>query len=74
MKMKQDKYSGYWKDKTCNCFYKILWKDIPRYRYVDSYTKIGDRMAKIGRPISVDFLRVHCEKITEKEFKYATRR
>lgn len=74
MKMKQDKYSGYWKDKTCNRFYKILWKHFPRWRYVDSYVRIRNKFSKIGIAISVDYLRLHCEKITEKEFKYATRR
>lgn len=65
----KDKYQGYWKDKTCNCFYKVLWKFLPRLRYVYSYTKIGNRLSKIGREISVDYLRLHCEKISESEFK-----
>lgn len=65
----KDKYLGYWIDKTCNCFYVTLWKHLPRYRYADSYTKIGNRYSKIGRPISVDYLRLHCEKISESEFK-----
>lgn len=71
--MKQDKYSGYWKDKTCNCFYKILWKYLPRWRYVNSYTKIGNRISKIGRAISVDYLRINCEKVTEETFKEYTK-
>ena len=38
--MKKDKYLGYWKDKTCNCFYKVFWETVPRWRYVNSYTKM----------------------------------
>lgn len=64
-----DKYFGYWRDKTQDSFYKVLWNHKPRYRYVDDYTKIGNRYSKIGRPISVDYLRLHCEKISESEFK-----
>lgn len=65
----KNKYFGYYKDKTQDSFYEILWIPKPRWRYVDDYAKINNRFSKIGRPISVDYLRLHCEKISESEFK-----
>lgn len=65
----KNKYFGYYKDNKLGCFYEILWIPKPRWRYVDSYTKVYNDVLKISGTISVDYLRLHCEKISESEFK-----
>lgn len=72
--MKQDKYSGYWKIKGRNVYYKVFGQTFPRWRRVTLYKEIiNHNFEKISATETVDFLRLHCEKITEKEFKYETR-
>lgn len=79
MKMKQDKYSGYWKIKGTKNFIKVIGKgSFPRWRKVKRFYFIGNKYIgatpfQASNIETVDYLRVHCEKITEKEFKYETR-
>lgn len=69
--MAQDKYSGYWKVKGQKSFYKILGKSsFPRWRVVYRYIPGVSKYNKIYTTTSVDYLRLYCEKISEKEFKY----
>jgi len=74
--MKQDKYSGYWHIKDTKNFIKVIGKStFPRWRVVKrTCLGINGYYDCNESTETVDFLRVHCEKITEKEFKYATRR
>lgn len=76
MKMKQDKYSGYWKIKGTKNFIKVIGKStFPRWRVVKrTCLNINGYYYNCHESTeTVDFLRLYCEKITEKEFKYATR-
>ena len=76
MKMKQDKYSGYWLIKEpFKYFIKVVEKGpFPRRRRVIDISLKEHIEESATYYISVDWLRLHGEKITEKEFKYATRR
>ena len=74
--MKQDKYSGYWHIKDTKNFIKVISKSrFPRWRVVKRtcLDMNGHYYNYHESTETVDYLRLYCEKITEKEFKYATR-
>lgn len=66
----KDKYQGYWKDKNSNNFYQVVDKNIlPRWRNVILYRNIYfphkniSKYEGIRTTETVDYLRLHCEKI-----------
>lgn len=72
-----DKYQGYWKDKNSNNFYQVLdkkhpmprWRDVILYRKIYFPRKNISKYEGIRTTESVDYLRLHCERISESEFK-----
>ena len=72
MKMKKDKYSGYWLIKGTKNFIKVIGKStFPRWRVVKRIC-LGIKGYYYNCPEStetVDFLRIYCEKVTEDTFK-----
>lgn len=71
-----DKYQGYWKVKGSDKIYQVIDKNIlPRWRNVILYRKIYFPRKNISKyegirtTETVDYLRLHCERISESEFK-----
>ena len=71
----KDKYQGYWKVKGSDKFYQVIDNAWPRWRNVILYRKIYfphkniSKYEGITTTETVDYLRLHCERISESEFK-----
>lgn len=73
--MKQDKYLGYWLIKGTKNFIKVIGdSSLPRWRKVKRISKSLKGYVEFSGPETVDFLRIHCEKVTEDTFKEYTKR
>ena len=74
MKMKQDKYSGYWLIKGTKNFIKVIGKhSFPRWRSVKRICRDLYGYYEKSNSETVDFLRINCEKVTEETFKEYTK-
>lgn len=72
--MKQDKYLGYWLIKDTKNFIKVVGDSIfPRCRNVKRICRGLNGYYETATIETVDFLRIHCEKVTEDTFKEYTK-
>ena len=74
MKMKKDKYSGYWLIKGTKDFIKVCGKGYSqRWRKVKKIVLAFNRYFEIFDEETVDWLRINCVKVTEDTFKEITK-
>lgn len=70
MKIKKDKYLGYWLIKGTKNFIQVIGDhDFPRWRRVKRICRGFNGYYENSNSETVDFLRIHCEKVTEDTFK-----
>lgn len=72
--MKKDKYLGYWLIKGTKNFIKVIGGHVcPRWRFAKRICRGLNGYYENSCSETVDFLRIHCEKVTEDTFKEYTK-
>ena len=72
--MKKDKYSGFWQIKGTKNFIKVVGDSVfPRWRNVKRICRGLNGYHETATTETVDFLRIHCEKVTEDTFNEYTK-
>ena len=74
MKIKKDKYLGYWLIKGTKNFIKVIGdSDFPRWRKVKRISLGFKKYVETFNNETVDWLRINCVKVTEDTFKEYTK-